>query len=334
MTWDSVPWFVGGGAQHSPEVARVLAYASLGGAEGIVSPGDCKVATLAVPGSSVRVLTGAVIIPNRAAGGSQQTYVGRNPTEDVVPIAATGSGSGRNDLVIARVEDSNMPGESWAKPSNVAAGPYIFTRVLSNVPASAVANNAAARAYLQSKGYSAVPLAAVILPSNTATITASYIRDLRNLARPRSERKILMSNPTAEVAMNNELGAVWPDYRPIVSVPTWATEAYVIATLSSIGQRGGAAQGILTAVLGGGLNGITGFRANDINYDLDAPVTGGSRSTLVVGGGFPDIRSIAGSDVYVQLEARKLNAAQNPGYLVTVAGTQVLYDVQFYERLV
>ena len=334
MTWDPVPFFVGGGATHSPEVARLVAYASTGAAEGIVSPGDLKVVPLSVPGSSVRVLAGAGLIPNRAAGGTQQTYAARNVSEDVKGVTATGSGSGRNDMVIARVEDPFMPGEPWADPSDPTVGPYVFTRILTNVPASAVASPEAAAAYLASQGHSAIPLAGLILPSNTSTITTGMIRDLRKLARPRTQREIFMSNPTPEVAMNNELGTLWPDYRPTVTVPSWATEAYVIATLSSVGQRGGAAQGLFTAVLGGGLNGITGFRANNITYDLDAPVTGGSRHTLVVGGGFPDVRSIAGQTVYVQLEARKINSSLNPGYLVTVDGTQVLFDIQFFERRV
>ena len=332
--WDATPWFVGGGAEHSPEVARLLAYAAVGDASGIVSPGDLKVSALAVSGSSIRVLAGACLVPNRAAGGSQQTYVGRNPSEDVKGVTATGSGSSRNDLVVARVEDPFMPGEPWSDPVDPKVGPYIFTRILSNVPSSAVATPEAAEAYLAAQGMSAIPLAGLILPSNTATITQAMVRDLRKLARPRSQRDLFLGAPTAEVAMNNELGAVWPDFRPIVNVPSWATHAYVTATLSSIGQRGGPAQGFLTAVLGGGLNGITGFRANNIGYDLDAPATGGSRHTLMVAGAFTDIRSIAGKSVYVQLEARKILASENPGYLVTVTGTQVLFDVQFFERTV
>ncbi|WP_348240077.1 hypothetical protein, partial [Salmonella enterica] len=87
-----------------PEVARLLAYAATAGAKGIVTPGDIKVVPLDVPGSSVRVHAGACLIPSEAAGGAQQTYVGRNPSADTVSISATGSGSGRSDLIVARVE--------------------------------------------------------------------------------------------------------------------------------------------------------------------------------------------------------------------------------------
>lgn len=325
MTFDPVPWLVGGGAQHSPEVARLLAYASTGGAEGIVTPGDLKVTPTGVPSSSIRVLAGAGLILSRAAGGSQQTYVARNVSEDVVSIGATGSGSGRSDLIVARIEDPFMAGEPWADPSDPKVGPYVYTRVIPNVSPTTTTAPA---------GSSAIVLARIDIPANTSTITAGMIKDLRKLALPRSSREVFMSAPAPEVAMNDTNGTVWPNFRPIVTVPAWATAAYVICTLSSIGQRGGAAQGLFTAVLGGGLNGITGFRASNIGYDLDAPAAGGSRHTLVVGGGFTDVRSIAGKEVYVQTEARKINAAENPGYLITVDGTQVLYDVQFYERAI
>ncbi len=325
MTFDPVPWLVGGGAQHSPEVARLLAYASTGGAEGIVTPGDLKVTPTGVPSSSIRVLAGAGLILSRAAGGSQQTYVARNVSEDVVSIGATGSGSGRSDLIVARIEDPFMAGEPWADPSDPKVGPYVYTRVIPNVSPTTTTAPA---------GSSAIALARIDIPANTSTITAGMIKDLRKLALPRSSREVFMSAPAPEVPMNDTNGTVWPNFRPIVTVPSWATAAYVICTLSSIGQRGGAAQGLFTAVIGGGLNGITGFRASNIGYDLDAPAAGGSRHTLVVSGGFTDVRSIAGKEVYVQTEARKINAAENPGYLVTVDGTQVLYDVQFYERAI
>lgn len=333
MSWDSVPWFVGGGAQHSPEVARLLAYAATSGAEGIVTPGDLKVVPLAVPGSSIRVLAGACLILNRAASSAQQTYVGRNPSEDVKAIAGTGSGTGRNDLVIAQIKDPFLPGEPWADPADVTVGPYIFTEIVPNVPTSATVSTDAAAAYLRTQGITGIPLAAVVLPPSTSTITATEIRDLRRLARPRSSREVLMSGPTPESAMNDEGGAIWPDYRPTVHVPEWATRASVITTLSSIGHRGGNAQGLLTSVIQSTLT-STQFRASNITYDLDASTDAGVRHTLVVGGNFLDIRSIAGQDVYLQLEARKLLASTNPGYLVTVDGTQVLFDVQFYETAV
>ena len=102
MAWDSTPWFVGGGAHHSPEVARVLAYAASSGAEGIVTPEALRVRPLAVPGTSVRIAPGACLIVNRYPGGAWQTYVGRNPVEHTVPITAAGAGGGDRHGEIGR----------------------------------------------------------------------------------------------------------------------------------------------------------------------------------------------------------------------------------------
>src|SRR5690606_29700444 len=131
MTWDAVPWFVGGGAEHSPEVARLLAYAATGGAEGIVLPTDLRVAPLSAPGSGVRVLPGAAPVRTRASGGALQTYVARLPVANTVSISATGSGAGRSDLIVARIEDPYVAGTPYQEPENPASGPYVFTRVIS-----------------------------------------------------------------------------------------------------------------------------------------------------------------------------------------------------------
>ena len=61
MSFDSVPWFVGGGALHSPEVARLLAHAATSGAAGVVTPADLAVSALPVPGASVRVAVGGAL---------------------------------------------------------------------------------------------------------------------------------------------------------------------------------------------------------------------------------------------------------------------------------
>lgn len=217
MTWDSVPWFIGGGAQHSPEVARLLAYAATNGAEGVVSPGDLKVAPLDVPGASVRVLAGACLVPNRAAGGIAQTYVGRNPSQDVVAIGATGSGAGRSDLVVARVEDPFMAGEPWDDPADPITGPYIFTRVISNVPAGTTR--------LQDvpghAGESGIALARIDVPANTGAITTGMIKDLRKLAQARSSTAYDVQNPPAqdfvgrgEIEWHN-----WPSNALSVEIP-------------------------------------------------------------------------------------------------------------------
>lgn len=320
--FDPVPWFVGGGAQHSPEVARLLPFALSNGAEGIVAPGDLKVAPLSTPGTSIRVLTGSALVVNRAPGQTQQTYIVRNPTETVLPIAATPSGSGRSDLIVVRVEDPYVPGQPYAVPEDRANGPYVFARVIPNVPADTVS-----AAGLAGAGDSVLALARIDIPAGTGTITENMIKPLRKLALPRTHRAMEWAMPTTEDPMQSTLGRSWPDYRPTISVPVWATGAMVRCDLVSVGQRGGAAQGIFTTVLGG-------HRQTNTGWDRDAPQTGGSRFNLVSVGGFNDIRDIAGQNVLVQMEARQIEVANNPGYLVTVDGTTIVFDIQFFEQAV
>ncbi|WAB10793.1 minor tail protein [Arthrobacter phage Tuck] len=237
MSWDSVPWFVGGGAEHSPEVARLLAYAAVGGAEGLVTPDDLKVSPLAVPGGGVQIAPGAALIRNRAAGGSEQTYVARNPVTDTVTIAATGSGSGRTDLIVAQIEDPFMAGEPWQDPVDPKVGPYVYTRVISNVP-SGTKRLQDVPGY---SGRSAITLARVTLPASTGTVTAGMITDLRKLARPRTERRMTTVFPSGARTAGNKLPtssyAPWPltsAQRPAVDVPTWATRIDIAVHMSGI----------------------------------------------------------------------------------------------------
>ncbi|NHI16871.1 hypothetical protein [Microbacterium excoecariae] len=243
MALDPVPWFVGGGAEHSPEVARLLAYAGTSGAEGIVSVGDLTVEPLAVPGTAVQVLPGAALVRNRAAGGDQQTYVARNPVSAQVDVAATGSGAGRSDLIVLRVEDPNMAGEPWQAPTDPASGPYVFLRVVSGVPAGTTR--------LQDvsgyAGQSAITLARVDVPASTGTITAGMITDLRQVAIPRRETRMFTFNPPDERYFNAGSSAWdgWPlqgsDSMGLfdqVEIPEWATHFQAVVSYTGVLAEG------------------------------------------------------------------------------------------------
>lgn len=242
MAFDPVPWFVGGEALHSPEVARLLAYASTSGAEGIVSVGDLKVQPLAVPGTAVRVMPGAALILNRATGGSQQTYVARNVSATEVDIAPTSSSGGRSDLIVAQIEDPHMPGEPWQDPADPTVGPYVHARVISNVPRTTTRLQDIA-AY---SGRSAVTLARIDIPASTGTITSSMITDLRNVALPRREtRQIIYDPPNERFLLNGSTD--WQPW-PVLSggtgtyghvdVPAWATHVQITSLYTSVGARG------------------------------------------------------------------------------------------------
>lgn len=230
MTWDPVPWMVGGGAEHSTNVARNVAYAAFGGIEGIASPAACEVRELAVPGTSVRVFPGTVAIENRAAGAFDEMYVGRLPAEDTVAIAATDGTGGRSDMIIAVVENPHLPGEPYQAPADPTVGPYIYTRVVSNVPATATKISD-----LASPPSAAIPLARIDLPASTGTVTQSMITDLRRLSKRESSRTFKVIEPVASETLTGAGFSNWPTAAFIdVDVPSWATHVKMKATLGGI----------------------------------------------------------------------------------------------------
>jgi len=160
MALDPVPWAIGGDAEHGPDVARMLAYLATGGKQGVVAPTDLKVLPLDVPGSGVKVLAGGASVLNRTA--SQQAYTVRNANTDIdsVKIGATGSGAGRSDLIICRVDNPNVDGNAPA-PDDPVKGPYVKFDVIPGVPAGTRRLSSLS----QYAGLSAIELARVDLPS-------------------------------------------------------------------------------------------------------------------------------------------------------------------------
>lgn len=318
MSWDSVPWFIGGGAQHSPEVARLLAFAATSGAEGIVAVGDLKVSALSVPGGSVHVADGAALVLNRAAGGTSQTYVARLPSEDTATIAPTG-GSARSDLIVAQIEDPFMAGEPWQDPVDPTVGPYVFTRVISNVPAGTTSLQAVS-GY---SGRSALVLARIDIPANTGTITAAMITDLRKLAQPREHREVFMGGVSAASTITASSSAItdWPVYTVQVYVPTWATRVDLMTTVTSFQVSAVKTDGNVRAVIGTIVGGAQAL-------DLDNP-SGPTREAVTL---------LAGATVPVAMRGTlatiKVQTDMVRGTLVGRKGTQVVHDVNFYEKAV
>lgn len=322
MSWDPVPWFVGGGAQHSPEVARLLAHAATSGAEGIVGVKDLRVRPLSVPGTSVRVSPGAALIRDRTSGNPQQTYVSRLPSQDTVEIAPTGSGGGRTDLVVARVEDPYTPGAPWQDPEDPAVGPYMFTRVITNVPAgtTSVAD--------LDLGYSAIPLARINIPKSTGTITSNMITDLREVAIPRRERVLLADQVYAETT--DRLGATvdeaWPDPTVMewyVDIPEWATEVSIVMTWGGI-ESVNNFNGWVWARLIDGADQIETAKTR-INT-----LAGTSRDTIVVADTIRVPSALRGRR-HVRFVGRG-NKTDGTGTLTIDGGSMITADIEFTER--
>lgn len=321
--WDPVPWMVGGGAEHSTNVARNVAYAAFGGNEGVVGGQDLEVRELAVPGTSVRVFPGTLAIKNRATGTRDEMYVGRKISAENVPIAGTNSTASRSDLIIARVENPHMPGEPWNVPPDSRVGPYIFTRVIAGVPA---ATKSVAELGL---GYSAVALARIDLPPSTATVLQAHIKDLRNLSQPRNRREFNMIAPTVEKQLTSTAYVNWPsEGNMTVDIPTWATTAKVRAFLAGVGYGAAGTNG------GAGWN-VTGYLRIQLGASIYSQGTfynvsndgGRSRSTLMAGApNLPIPATMRGTTQTLRIEGTKNNGSTN---LLTDDKSMLSLEIEF-----
>lgn len=178
MAVDRVPYAVGGGAEHSPEIARQATYDSTGGNEGISSPGALRVLAQPVPNGSVRVIAGGSLLLNRYPGGAGQTYAARNATQTTVNISPTSSAGQRTDLIVMRILDPQYEGNPPADPNN-----FDYTRL---VPIQGVPAGIQEFKELN-LAYPAIALAKVTLPPSTATVTQAMITDLRKVAQPKRD---------------------------------------------------------------------------------------------------------------------------------------------------
>jgi hypothetical protein len=227
MPWDPGPFWIGGGAVHSDAVVRLMADYAANDNEGILRSTDLKVTAFGTPGAGVNISPGACSMLARGAGQTNELYIARMASLDTVGIAPTGAGAGRSDLIIGRVEDPNVSGSPWPAPPSVAAGPYVYTRVVSGVPAGT-------RSVLDlNLGYSAVTLARIDLPASTATVLPAHVVDLRKLASPKRDRRLYTVNPSVAVSLTSATMAAWFGSWA-VDVPTWATRVVIALTIGGI----------------------------------------------------------------------------------------------------
>lgn len=226
MTWQGVPWYVGGGAHHSPEVARLLAHIASGGAEGVIGAGDLQVRALNVPGAGIRVMPGAGVLQSKFAGAGQQAYLVRNPDEDVVMVAPTGSSGGRTDLVAVIVEDPQYAGQP--APASIEDGPYVRTRVYTNVAAGVKTMTSEQAMALVAPGQTGYALAAYTLGVSDGTIEQADIVDLRGKPSPRTQVHTRMLNLPGS-GVNTTLTSLAMTGFPTeahwdIPVPSWAVK--------------------------------------------------------------------------------------------------------------
>lgn len=335
MALDSVPYFVEGGAEHSAEVMRTLAYAIFGGQEGILERLDFAVRELDTPGTAVQVWPGVAPILNRAPGAFSQMYVGRMPTATQVNITPTDSSGGRSDLVIARVENPLDGSGLWSPPSDATTGPYIFIRVIEGVPAGTKSLT-----QLSNIGpFSAVPLARIDIPASTGTVTDDMITDLRTIVNPATGLGPAPNGPGAEKlwteashsTTTTTLAKTQTAYQNFpaeanwtVNVPEWATAVDILGgvlnTKVETGDVWGDAMLSINGVLGGY---ATGFDMN-LNTAHDP-----YRAAVFVSGTQPIPASARGTAANVKIMLKMKADSRVTGQLVADESTYTWIQLVF-----
>ncbi|MFJ7004154.1 hypothetical protein ACIQU7_23525 [Streptomyces albidoflavus] len=224
--WDGVPWFVTGTAA-SPETLRMVLDAAVGG-EGVVGPADLVVTALEMPADAVQVGTGAMVAREPGAG---QAYAARMPTVQSVDIEVAGADGPRSDLIVARIEDP-YGGQPWPEPEDPLTGPYVHTRVITDVPPGTTTLRAV------DDSSTAVVLARVDLPAGATQVTDAMVTDLRQIARPRQQEEDQYLTgwtapddvgPVTDAWEEFPLGGTWTE-----RAPEWATHVTVRCTLTGL----------------------------------------------------------------------------------------------------
>lgn len=303
------------GAQSSARTARLQLQSASRSGNGVVEATDMEVRELAVPGSSVRATAGAAVALGQEMA-FQGSYYAFNVGEADVPITPTGSGAGRSDLVILRVEDPNISGTSWNH--DVATDPIYYFRVLQGVDPSTTTVPA---------GTTGVALARIDIPASTATITQDMITDVREMVSPRTETVLLMQRGSDDPDLGGNIRDYfenWPDLVWQVRIPEWATEVQLEGEWINCGffpadqvNTGGSADAR------GNVRVAIGFGAGGGPTDLQTPMspynfnqfspTNGYRVIIGAGGTLSVPASMRGELANVRLQCRGEGTDGSPG---------------------
>lgn len=346
MAWDDgVPWAIGGGSAMPAEILRLVSWAALGGQEGVFSSADLRISALDVPGTSIRALPGACSIGNRALNASKELYIQRLFSQDVVPISPT-SGIGRSDLIVAQVENPYISGEPWGIPADPANGPYIFTRVISNVAATVKSVKDL------NLGISAITLARIDIPPSTGTILQSMIKDLRTVVNPMTgavqppddggdgdDGDPVVTNPGGDGDDdggddNDPLTSTQTSYVPWpftgntdFNVPIWANYADVVVTvMGALVQNDGAGAfgglfGFIRLIFGGVPQQEQSWACN----------TEGRQDIVYAQTNMPIPLAQRGTTQHFSL-THKMLAGFGEGRLLSTKSTRIRFDVKFKQK--
>ncbi|SED62185.1 hypothetical protein SAMN05428942_2145 [Streptomyces sp. 2112.2] len=309
MTLVQPPMLTHGGT-HPARAFRMMVRDLARGSQGVTEANDLKVRQLSTPGSAVRVGDGSSVI--RGASWGQGSYTQYNVGDAIVPVAPTGA-SGRSDLLIQRVEDPEYEGNRDPAKDDIG-----YFQVIPNVSATATAVPA---------GMTAIPLARLDIPPNTAAITDAMIKDLRSIANPRRERRLYTASPgsLSRLTYQDNKWHTWPGAaRWTIPVPDWAINLKAVTTFAGLRMDSADIFASMQQVIGTvqGQNTI-------IDDDQGNNVR---RSTVVLADNIGVTAAMRGTNqaLYVQTYMSK----SETGNLSVDGSTSLVCDVEFNEGVI
>jgi hypothetical protein len=326
------------------------------GLTGVANPTDLRVVQRDVPTTGIRVMPGTASLPVKALGKTRQVYIAANPTaDDSVTVPSTGSGAGRSDLIVARVENP-ISGEPWQVPTDPLTAIYIRTHRYPDVGSTVTHVNQV------DPSASAITLARIDIPASTGAITQAMIKDLRGESLLTQGEPELPTTPMA-AAIQDFYDAIdfdrttvvedvlpytqtsfttWPDVATWqVQVPISATEAVAYIQVhceqrvtSGQNQTGG----IWGHVWGYGRLRMVGTGVDvsvDTEFDRDYIANAGGTPTTVMipfGGKIPIPAAARGKKLTFQCEARMISDTNTRGRLVIAKGSFIHSHIHFNVR--
>lgn len=312
MAVENIPWMIQGG-KHSAASGRRVLHKAVGGREGVGGSADLRVRQATVANGTVIVGPGGATMVNRYPGVAGEAYDGQNLTDTVVNIAANGGGSTRYDLIIARIDDWNMPG-AQATPGTLPTDtvPAFKLAVIQGVASSVKT------AKELNLNYPAIALARLAIPAATSAITTAMITDLRVLAQPRRTRDLYNTQPTVATVANSSTTIDFaPQANRNIEVPDWATQVKVIGHIVGVKCN--------TAAATGNVAGYFGSLAIANNAtDMDAF----TRQTWMIADTLAVPAAMRGTSQLLRLRA---NRSSGTGTFQTDQYTTILWDVEFLE---
>ncbi|MER6011593.1 hypothetical protein [Streptomyces bluensis] len=305
MTLVQPPMMVRGG-NHSARAMRLMIRDLTRGRQGIAEASDLKVRPLETPGPGVRVGDGSALI--HGVRPWQGAYMQSNIGDAMVDVPPTGPFA-RTDLLVLRVEDPEYEGERDPCQEDIG-----YFHLVQGVDQDANVL----------REMTAIPLARITLPRNTAAVTAGMITDLRRVANPRTERTLRTVHPkdTERVSAKHGQWANWPKEAAWeVDVPAWATKATLVVTLSGLRAEPGSIYAELRTRLG---------ERNAPPTVVDDDGTTTRRSSVTLADTFSLPPAYRGTRQHLAVEINQIDK-YGDGDLTVARGTTVTADIEFTE---